>query len=459
MKIIIVGMGRRGIVLADLLATEGHDVVVVDSNKQKVESVTDRYSLSGVVGSGVSKEVLLKAGADTADVVIALSPIDEVNLMTCMIAKKCGTRYAAARIFQPGLSNSRNSLAEDFGIDYLINPKLETAAEIVRQIGLPGKVKAEAFFDDRASLIRVTVEKGTFPKESMKLYEVKDYFDTDMLVTTVIRDGKLIIPKGEFEIQVGDVLGIIAGNEQIQEIVLKLGLVQKPAKKVFLIGGGDIAYYLAKQLIEKKLQVTILENNKKRCMELADKLPEAKICYADGLKADILLEEGLKNSDVSISLTGSDENNLVITLFAWSLGIPSIITKVESPDYEALLNRVNIDITVSPAVITVDSMLGFVRDVAVYNEHGNDIIAVHQIAGGLAEAIEFSAYESMKCLNVPFKSTEFTLKKNLLIAMIVRGTQCIIPDGNSVIRAGDKVVVISTKKNNRALQTINDIFA
>ena len=129
----------------------------------------------------------------------------------------------------------------------------------------------------------------------------------------------------------------------------------------------------------------------------------------------------MKNSDVSISLTGSDENNLVITLFAWSLGIPSIITKVESPDYEALLNRVNIDITVSPAVITVDSMLGFVRDVAVYNENGNDIIAVHQIAGGLAEAIEFSAYESMKCLNVPFKSTEFTLKKNLLIAMIVRG--------------------------------------
>ncbi|MCQ2539619.1 MAG: Trk system potassium transporter TrkA [Acetatifactor sp.] len=458
MKIIIVGMSHRGMRLADLLAQEGHDVVAVDNNRAKIDHVTDEYSVSGVVGSGVAKEVLLAAGAETADVIVAMSHIDEVNLMTCMIAKKCGTRFAAARIFQPELSKNKDSLKEDFLIDYLINPKLETADQIVRQIGFPGKIKVDAFFDNNATMIRLTVEKNTFAKEVVKLSEVKQFFGTDMLITNVLRDGKMIIPDGDFEIKEKDVLSIIAGDAEIQNIILRLGMIKKPAKKVFIVGGGDIAYYLSKRLLEQKLQVTVMEYNMNRCKELSELLPGAKIVFADGLKADILLEEGIEDTDVCISLTGSDENNLVISLFAWSLGIPSIITKVESADYEKLLNRVNMDITVSPSVITVDGMLRFVRDMTVYNENGQDIASVHQVAGGLAQAIEFSVFENCKKIGIPLKSPSFGLKKHLLIAMIVRGEKCLIPDGNDTIQVGDRVVVIASSKTKTALNTINDIF-
>lgn len=458
MKIIVVGLGQTGVMISDLLAKERHDVIVVDPDKSKIEKVTGKYSVRGVCGSAVSKETLLKAGADTADVVLTLTNIDEINLMACRIAKSCGTRYGAARIMQPQLSNEKDELAKEFQVDYLVNPKLETAEEMIRQIGFPGKTKADAFFDDVAMMVRVSLEKGMLPKEEMSLVEIKQFFGNQMLVAAIAREQELIIPKGNVTVKTGDTIDVIAPKQEITQLVEKLGLTKKEAKNVFMVGGGDIAYYLAKGLLREKKKVTILESNKARSMELLEKLPNAKVCLADGLKEEVLLEEGLKQADVCVSVTGSDETNLVVSLFAWSQKIDSILTKVESLDYEKLLKRVSIDITVSPSVIAVNGMFGFVRNVAVYNAEGNDIKSIQQFAGGKAEAIEFIAYDHTKNLGVALKDKEFRLRKDLLIGMIIRDGQGIIPSGDSSIQKGDRVIVFTNRKKDMGLNTLNDIF-
>lgn len=458
MKIIVVGLGQTGTILADKLAQERHDVITIDACKENVDYVTDHYSVSGICGSGVSKQILLSAGAQTADVVLAMTPIDEVNLMVCMMAKNLGTRYAAARVFKPELSSDEDYLKKEFSVDFLINPKMETANEMIRQIGLPGLVKADAFFSDETAMIRLSIKEGLLPKDTMSILEIRQFFDCEMLIAAVTRDGQVLIPNGQLEIKTGDDIDIIASNSVIQQVVRKLGLIKRDAKNIFIIGGGDVAFYLASSLLAEKKQVTILDSSHKRCEELLAKLPDAKVCFADGLKAEVLLEEGIKNSDVSISLTGSDENNVILSLFAWSCGVPSILTKIASSDYEKLLNRVSIDITISPVVITVDHMLSFVRNVAVYNKDGNDIQSVHRLSDGKAEAIEFIAYKNCPYLNIPFKSKDFKLKKDLLITMILRNGTCIIPNGDSVIKENDHIVVITSSKQKIVLNTLNDIF-
>lgn len=456
MKIIIVGLGQTGTLLAQRTAEENHDVAVIDSDKERVESVTNLYNVSGVCGSGASREILLQAGAAAADVIIAVSPLDEVNLMACAVAKDCGTRYAVARIHRPELSADRDYFAETFRVDYVVNPKRDTALEMYRQIRIPGRVKADAYFSDVATIIRIRMDQDLIPGGSMPLTEVKRFFDTDMLVATVIRGEKLYIPRGDFVIQPGDVVGIIAADTAISQIIMKLGLSHKPARRFMLVGGGTVAYYLAQKLLENKGSVTILEKDKKRCAELAELLPEAEVSFADGIDADVLLEEGIKKADVCVSLTGSDDTNLVVSLFAWSSGVESVVTRVNATAYEKLLSQVNMDVTLSPAVISADRIMGFVKNVTVYNAKGNDIQCLYQLSNGRAEAIEFIAYDSCKKLGITFKQPEFKVKKDILVALIIRQGEVIIPDGNSCIQSGDRVVVIS--KRGHDLNVLNDIF-
>lgn len=456
MKIIIVGLGQTGTLLARRTAGENHDVVAIDCDKERVESVTNLYNVSGVCGSGASREILQHAGAATADVIIAVSPLDEINLMACAVAKDCGTRYAVARIHRPELMADKDYFAGTFRIDYIVNPKRDTAQEMYRQINIPGKVKADAYFSDVATIIRIRMDQDIIPGGSMPLTEVKSFFGTDMLVATVTRGEKLYIPRGDFVIQPGDVVGIIAADTAISQIIMKLGLSHKPAKKIMLVGGGTVAYYLAKKLLENKKSVTILEKDKKRCAELAELLPEAEISYADGIDADVLLEEGMKKADACVSLTGSDDTNLVVSLFAWSSGVESVVTRVNATAYEKLLGKVDMDVTLSPAVISADRIMGFVKNVTVHNAKGNDIQCLYQLAGGRAEAIEFIAYDNCKKLGIAFKQPEFKVKKDILVAMIIRQGEVIIPDGNSCIRSGDRVVVIS--KKGHGLNILNDIF-
>lgn len=455
MKIIIVGLGKTGMLLADMLSKENHDVTVVDSDKKTVEAATDKYSVSGVCGSGASQSVMLKAGADTADVIVVLTPSDETNLMVCMLAKKLGTRYAALRLQSPEFVADRDYICKQFGIDYIVNPKRDTAMEINRQIGLPGIVKSVAFFSTDVVMLRIDIDSGN-PLAGKTLKATRGVFDTEMLVCTVKREDKAFVPNGDFVINEHDVVSVICSKSSVEKIATKLGLLRKPVKSVFIVGGGTTGKYLAEMLISEGKQITILESDKERCMELSEELPKATIAYAEEVNSDILIEEGIKNSDVCVSLTGEDEKNLVISLFAWSCGVSSIITKVNLPSYERLLNKVKIDITVSPTVISTDMLMRFVRNVTVFNEKGNDIQRIFSVAGGMAEAIEFVAYDDCKMLGIPLKSADFKLRKGLLLAAVIRNGKAIIPDGNTAIESGDSVVVIT--KSGHHLNILNDIF-
>ncbi len=456
MKIIIVGLGQTGILLAERIPMENHDATVIDTDKEKIENITNLYNVNGICGSGASKEILMQAGAATADIIIAVSSVDEINLMSCMIAKNCGTRYAMARMNQPELSRDKDYFKSTFQIDSIINPKLETALEMHRQIFVPGELKADAYFSDVATIIRLRLTEKLIPAQGLPMKEIKGVLGADMLIATVTRGKKLYIPKGDFVLQKDDVVGVIAADTAISQIAARLGAEHKPVRHAMLVGGGTTAYYLGKLLLEDNKSVTILENNAKRCAELAELLPEANISYADGTDTEILLEEGLEKTDSCISMTGKDDTNMVISLFAWSQGVKSIITRINTTSYEKLLNKVNIDITILPALISANHVLSFIRNLAVHNAKGNDIQCLYQLAGGMAEATEFIAYDNCKKLGIAFRQPELKLKKDILIAMIIHEGQVIIPDGNSRILSGDRVIVISKKGN--GLNTLNDIF-
>lgn len=456
MKIIIIGSGQIGSLLAERIPLENHDATVIDTDREKIDTVTNLYNVNGICGSGASREILLQAGAATADIIIAVTPVDEINLMACMIAKNCGTRYAMAKINQPELSRDRDYFTSAFKIDSIINPKLETATEMYRQICVPGELKADAYFSEVATIIRLKLTEKLIPAQGLPVREIKGVFGTDMLIATVTRGRKLYIPKGDFVIQPGDVAGIIAADTVIPQIAARLGASQKPVRQVMLVGGGTTAYYLAEKLLEDRKKVTILEKNPKRCAQLAQLLPRAAVSCADGIDTEVLLEEGLEKTDSCISMTGKDDTNMVISMFAWSCGVKSIVTRINTTAYEKLLSKVNIDITILPALISANQVLSFIRNLAVHNAKGNDIQCLYQLAGGMAEATEFIAYDTCRKLGIAFKQPELKLKKDILIATIIHQGQVIIPDGNSSIQSGDRVIVISKKGN--GLNTLNDIF-
>lgn len=455
MRIIIVGMGQAGSLFAKQISKGNHDVIIVDENKSMIEYMTDNYSVSGVCGNAASRNVLISAGAETADVVVALTQSDEVNLMVCQIAKKCGTKYSVARVNHPDYQNERDYLRDEFQLDYVINSKYDTADVIDKHIGLPGSLKAEGFFGDVATMIKIDVEADS-KIANKTLKEIRGKLVPELLVGTILRDGKFVVPTGDEKVLVGDQLEVIVPNNSMNDILVKLNFVKEKAKKVMLIGGGVVAEYLTKMLLEDKKQVTIIEEDAKRCAALVSMFPNVNVVCGNGEDMDVLLEEGMKSTDVCISLTGKDECNLVISLFAWSQNVKSVITKVNTSSYEQLLNKANIHITISPDVITVERLTRFIRNVTVYNEKGNDIKRCYQIANDQAEAIELISYENCKGLNVAIKSQEFKLKKGVVIGAIIHDGKMIIPNGDSKIQAGDHVIAIASVDQH--INTFNEIF-
>ena len=445
MKVLIVGLGSTGRLLVKTMSGQDYDITVIDKDKALVDEMTDKYSVNGITGSGASKETLLKAGADTADALIALTHIDEINLLSCMQAKSLGTRRTAARLLLPDFVHEADALKKEYNIDYFVKPKLDIAEEIFRNIGLPGFVKMEGFFGNEVQMINMTVTQDS-PLKDKNLIQIKQSLNLDMLVCTVLRDDKLYVPDGEFVIRKDDMLGIVAAKADIPKTLNMLNASVNSAKNITVVGGGITAEYLLEQLIKSKKNVTVLENNISRCRELMERFPSINVSYSEGDITDVLEEENVDKSDALISLTDNDEANLVVSMFAWSQNVPSIITRVDKPGHVKLLHKVNMDITVSPTELAVLKMLRFVR----YYEMGdaqNDIGKFYNIADGMAEVMEFIADSGFTKLNVLFKEKSFKLKKDVLISGIIRDSRLIIPSGNSKIMEGDRVIITASKKN------------
>ena len=445
MKIIIVGAGRTGCSLIAALAEKNYDITIIDKQKSLVDDVTDKYNVSGVVGSGASKETLYKAGADTADILIALTPVDEINLLSCVQAKAVGTLHTVARVFQPDFAAERKTLEKEQEIDYIFNPKYDMAEESARSIGLPGIVKPEGLFGEQMQMATVTMLPDS-PLNGKSLYEIRTNLDDEILIATVLRAGKLYVPDGKFIIEAGDKIGIAAKKDRMIKILQKIGIISNSAKKVMIVGGGITAEYLIEMLISARKDITVIEADLDRCSALMERYPNVKISFWKGEMGEVLEEEGIASMDALVSLTDTDETNLVTSMYAWSRNVPSILTRIEAPGHLNLLHRINLDITLSPSEISVNKLIRFVHNREA-GDAPNDIEKYASVAEGKAEVLQFTANEGFAKIGVQFKDPSFKLKKNIIVASIIRDGEVVIPDGNTSINPGDKVIIVSEKKN------------
>ena len=447
MKILIIGLARTGLGIISSILGEEHSITVIDKSHEAVEYATEKFNVCGYCGSGASRSVLKKAGIADTDIVIAATETDEINLMCSMMAKSHGAKLVVAIVRNPDFTEESDYIKNQFGISHIINPEYDTAKEISRIIRLPIPLKIEAFFDSETTVAELTIDEK-ITEANIKISEFRKKFTADILISTVKKGKDVFVPNGDFVLNVGDTINVVSSQNELKKLCESLGLIKKPIRSVMMVGCGTIGLYLAKELCEHKIRVKVVEFNKKRCEELLTELPGAEIVYGDGVEPGLLIEEGIKKFDACVALTGADETNLVISMFAWSCGIHPIITKIVSPSYAEILKGVDIDYTVSPALATAHDLLRYVRHYENYYEHKfGDINAVNKSADGKVEFIEFIADGNFSKKDLPFSSPDFKLKPNTLIAAIIRNGNVIIPDGKTVIRDGDRVIAVTLNKS------------
>ena len=454
MRIIIVGAGRTGCSLIETLAGRNNiEITVIEKQKSRVDAITDKYNVNGVAGSGASGETLFAAGADAADYLFALTPIDEVNLLVCMQAKAVGTRHTVARVFQPDFATDDSAAMSGQGIDMIFNPKYDMAMEVGLSVGLPGIVRPVGVFADCIHMISIRVLEGS-PLAGRTVNDVRKDLELSLVIATVLRDGKLYVPDGSFRLEAGDSIGVASEIGDLMKNLRALGIVKNPAKKIIIMGGGITTEYLIQMLSGKK-KLTVIETDIERCRELMERYPSVNVVFGEGETADILEEEDIAGTDAVVSLTESDEANLVTCMYAWSHNVPSILTRIDSPAHLKLLHRVNLDITLSSPEISVVRLIRYIYNCEA-GDAPNEIEEYCTVADNKAEVLQFTAGDGFKRQGIKLKDPSFKLRKNIAIVSIIHNGELVIPDGKSVIQKGDRVVVVTDKRNR--VQNLNEIF-
>ncbi len=453
MKIVIVGAGGIGSCLIRFLAEEHHEITVIDTKPRIVESITDKYDVNGICGSGASYSVLKKVGMEAVDVFLAITSSDEANIMACMIAKELGAGHTVARVRGREYLEDVDVFREKVGIDHIINPELDVAKEIQRLLQMPMAVNVQSFMDGNVLLAEQNITEH-HPMAGLSLIDVHRKFGISMLVATVTRDKKAFVPRGDFVLQPGDKISILAQSQQMEKLLEQLKVVQRTVKRVMMVGCGSIGLYLGELLQRSEMKLKIVEFDKERCLELARLLPDVSIAYGDGIEEKILAEEGLAKCDACVSLTGADDRNLVVSMFAWSLGVPKIITKVLNVSYASVLRGVELDNTVSPYVISANSILRYIR-VLNNTEHAEQIQKLYRMADNQVEVLELAADQFSK-FGIQFMDPDFKIHRGILIATIIRDGVVHIPNGKSTIEPGDEVIVVSTASVK--IQCLDDIL-
>jgi len=451
MKIVIVGLGQVGQELAKAMIHENHDVTIIDLNKNLIDNFTNKFEAIGIVGSGASKEIQVKAKCDNADVVIAVTNTDEINLMCCLTAKYLGAKYTIAKVRNLEYQNNDEFLRDKFKIDLVINSEHSAADEITKIVGYPSNIKIERFFESKVNMAEIILRENN-PLVGMCINEIEDKHKNKVNIGCIIRKGKVIIPNAKFKFEIGDIIYVLASTVKLHKFLKKIKLIDKPIKTVLIIGSGNIGEKLINNLINMNIKVKIIEFDLKRCQELSDKFAEADVVYGDGLDSEILIEEGIKNFDCCISLTGSDESNLVISMFAWSCEVRKIITKISSIAYTSMLHNVKIDSTVSPYSVILSSVIKYIR--SIKDCMNNSIQTLYRFANNQVEAIEFVIDKDYDYCNLPL--SKFNIKSEVLIAVVVRGKDIIFPNSNTAFLKGDRVIIIA--KANARVSKIEDIF-
>lgn len=453
MNIIIVGDGKVGAALATQMSAEGHDVTIIDSNPQVLSDSAERLDIMAVIGNGASMETLRSAGVERADVLIAATSRDELNLLTCLTAKKLGAKQTIARVRNPEYSDQLVAMQDELGLSMTVNPEQAAAQEAYQLLQFPSFLKRDAFAKGRVEIVSIPVGKDS-KLVGIPLFKLYEIAGVNVLVCAVQREDGVHIPSGSFTLQEGDTIFVTAGIKDLALLVKNLGLVEKRIKSLMIIGGSRIAFYLTKRCIDSGINVKIIEREHKRCEELAEAIPQATIIEADGSREDILAAEGVKNYDAVITLTGMDEENLVLSMLASHLGVSKVITKINRLEYTDVFRKVGIGSVISPKGLCCANILRYVR--AMSTASGiESVLTLHPIVDGQAEALEFQVSPDTRHRGEALK--DIPLKKGILVSCITHKGHTVIPRGDSSFTTGDTVIVVTA--GDQAISDLDDIFA
>ena len=452
MDIIIAGDGKVGSSLARQLSAEGHNVTLIDSDFQVLNTSIERYDLMGVHGNCASKAVLLQAGVMEAELLIAATSADEINLLCCTTAHGLNPKlHTIARIRNPEYSEQIHEMRDIFALSMSVNPERQAAQEIERLLKYPGFLRRDIFAKGRAEIVELRIDSNSKLKDA-SLIEMYSIVKCKVLVCAVLRDGKAIAPKGNFILREGDRIFVTAPTNNLAKLLKNLGIVTRRVHNVILCGGGRVSYYLASLLEKDGISVQIIESNRDRCAELAALLPDTTIIHGDATDQDLLNSLGLSRCDALVTLTGLDELNMIMSLYGIKQSVPLVITKLSHLGNRSIIDSLSLGSVICPKDLCCNTIVRYVR--AMQKQTGA-ALSLRTIADGQAEAIEFLVDEHTQNCDIPLK--QLKLKSDVLVAMINRGAYTEIPSGDSRFHIGDSVVVVTSKQG--SLQDLNDIFA
>lgn len=454
MNIIVVGCGKIGFSIVSELIKEGHDITVIDTDPATVEEITNMYDCMGVCGNGVDCTVLESAGVAQADLIIAVTASDELNMLCCFLSRESGAKHTIARIRNPEYNgDSLAFMRHKLHLSMAINPELLMAQEFYNILKIPSAFKVDYFARRNLEMIEVRLK----PESSLcgkRISKIREKQKIEFLISAVMRQGQVIIPDGSFELQAGDVISVAASPGDIQKLLKELGLLKKQARNIMIVGGSKTAFYLAKMLLNSGNDVRIVEKDINRCRTLSESLPQnAIIIHGDGTNQDLLLEEGMRSLDAFLCLTNSDEQNILTSLFVSRQNVSTVISKVNKSELYPMADSLGLDYVFSSKILTSEIVLRYTRALA-NSSRSDSIETLYRIMDGKAEALEFKIKENSSLTGTPIKNLR--IKPGILIVGIIReGKKALIPTGDDVILSGDSVIVLSA---NQKLNNLSDII-
>ena len=447
MRIILVGCGKIGVALISALVAEGHDVVALDSRQEVLDDLTNQYDVMCMVGNGTDCEILQEAGVERTELFIAATGSDELNMLMCFLAKRLGSKHTIARIRNPQYNDKTLSfMRQQLDLSMAVNPELLTAQELYHILKLPAASKVETFSRRNFEMVELRLKEDS-ALVGERLMDLRKNVRAKFLICVVQRGNEVVIPRGDFVLQAGDRIGLTADRSELWKLLKATGLAKRQARNVMLLGGSRIAFYLAKLLLASGSSVNLIDTDRVLCHKFSDLLPGVATYCGDGTQRELLQEAGIREQDAFVTLTGMDEENILVAYYAKTQRVGQVIAKVNRDEMARMAEQMGLESVISPKDVVVNVVLRYAR--ALQSSMGSSIENLYQLMDGKAEALEFIVREAADFTDVPLK--ELRLKKNILIAGLLRDRKAIIPAGDDVILPGDRVVVISGQHRLNAL--------
>ncbi len=451
MRFVVIGSGKIGATLSEQLVEEGHNVIAVDNNPEAVKKLLNSQDIMCIEGNGATAAVQIDAGVKNADLLIATTAHDELNMVCCMLARQLGAKKTICRVRNPEYYDQIDIIKNNLGLALIINPELYTARDIANGLVFPTATRLEVFGKGRVEMVELKLSESS-PMVGLTLAEIYKRLKIKFLICAVQREHGIFIPSGDFVLHADDRINIAASHSDIERFFRENGFVKSKIKSVMIVGGGKIGYYLAKQLSAIGMRVKVIEKDYNRCTELCDEIPKATIIHGDGTDQELLLDEGIKEVDAFVALSGLDEENIIMSLYAKNNSEAKTVTKINRDSYVDMARMLGLDTIVMPKLLTTGTILSYVRSLENASSESR-IESLYHLIGNQVEAIEFNIKEQIPHLTgIPLK--DITLKKNILICAIIRKRQVIIPNGNDTMELDDSVIIVTKDQRFSELRDI-----